>query len=66
VHSTYTPGKKPVIRFSQRELANMVGGTRESVNRCLRNWQRNGIVQIAEGLIIITDRSALEEMAEPT
>jgi hypothetical protein len=36
------------------------------VNRCLRNWQRNGIVQIAEGLIIITDRSALEEMAEPT
>jgi CRP/FNR family transcriptional regulator, cyclic AMP receptor protein len=62
LHSTSTP----VIRFSQRELANMVGGTRESVNRCLRNWQRNGIVQIAEGLIIITDRSALEEMAEPT
>jgi CRP/FNR family transcriptional regulator, cyclic AMP receptor protein len=64
--STYMPGKKPVIRFSQRELANMVGGTRESVNRCLRNWQRNGIVQIAEGSIIITDQSALEEMAEPT
>jgi CRP/FNR family transcriptional regulator, cyclic AMP receptor protein len=64
--STSTPGKKPFIRFSQRELANMVGGTRESVNRCLRNWQRNGIVQIAEGSIIITDRSALEEMAEPT
>jgi CRP/FNR family transcriptional regulator, cyclic AMP receptor protein len=63
---TDTPGKKPVIRFSQRELANMVGGTRESVNRCLRNWQRNGIVQIAEGSIIITDLSALEEMAEPT
>jgi CRP-like cAMP-binding protein len=65
LHSTSTPGKKLVIRFSQRELANMVGGTRESVNRCLRNWQRNGIVQIAEGSIIITDRSALEEMAEP-
>jgi CRP/FNR family transcriptional regulator, cyclic AMP receptor protein len=66
LHSTSTPGKKPVIRFSQRELANMVGGTRESVNRCLRNWQRNGIVQIAEGSIIITNRSALEDMAEPT
>ena len=59
-------GKTPTIRFSQRELANMVGGTRESVNRCLRNWQRNGIVQITEGSIIITNRPALENMAEPT
>jgi CRP/FNR family transcriptional regulator, cyclic AMP receptor protein len=58
--------KTPVIHYSQRELANMVGGTRESVNRCLRNWQRNGIVQITEGSIIITNRPALEQMAEPT
>src|SRR5262245_40919324 len=62
-----TPRKKtPIIHYSQRELANMVGGTRESVNRCLRNWQRNGIVQITEGSIIITNRPALEQMAEPT
>jgi CRP/FNR family cyclic AMP-dependent transcriptional regulator len=66
LHSTSAPGKTPTIRFSQRELANMVGGTRESVNRCLRNWQRNGIVQITEGAIIITNRPALENMAEPT
>ena len=63
---TFAPRKRPVIRYSQRELANMVGGTRESVNRCLRNWQRNGIVQITEGSIIITNRPALEQMAEPT
>jgi CRP-like cAMP-binding protein len=65
LHSTSTPGTKPVIRFSQRELANMMGGTRESVNRCLRNWQRNGIVQVTEGSITITNRSALENMAKP-
>jgi CRP/FNR family transcriptional regulator, cyclic AMP receptor protein len=53
-------------RFSQRELASMVGGTRESVNRCLRNWQRSGIVAIADGSIIVVDRPALENMAEPT
>jgi CRP/FNR family transcriptional regulator, cyclic AMP receptor protein len=58
--------KTTKIRFSQRELANMVGGTRESVNRCLRNWQRNEIIQITEGAIIITNRPALENMAEPT
>jgi|SRR5260370_26922871 CRP/FNR family transcriptional regulator, cyclic AMP receptor protein len=61
-----TPRKTPIIHYSQRDLANMVGGTRESVNRCLRNWQRNGIVQITEGSIIITNRPALEQMAEPT
>src|SRR5215813_4204544 len=66
LHITSTPGTKPVIRFSQRELANMMGGTRESVNRCLRNWQRNGIVQVTEGSITITNRSALENMAEST
>jgi CRP/FNR family cyclic AMP-dependent transcriptional regulator len=64
--TTLAPRKRPVIHYSQRELANMVGGTRESVNRCLRNWQRNGIVQITEGSIIITNRPALEQMAEPT
>ena len=54
------------IGFSQRELANMVGGTRESVNRCLRNWQRSGIVKISEGSIVVTNQAALETIAEPT
>jgi Crp-like helix-turn-helix domain len=51
------------IRFSQRELANMVGGSRESVNKCLRNWQRTGLVRISGGSIIISDRPALENIA---
>jgi CRP/FNR family transcriptional regulator, cyclic AMP receptor protein len=53
------------IRFSQRELANMLGGSRESVNKCLRNWQRTGVVRIAGGSIIISDRRALENIADP-
>jgi CRP/FNR family cyclic AMP-dependent transcriptional regulator len=52
------------IRFSQRELANMLGGSRESVNKCLRNWQRTGLVRISEGSIVITDRRALENIAD--
>jgi CRP/FNR family transcriptional regulator, cyclic AMP receptor protein len=52
------------IRFSQRELASMVGGTRESVNKCLRKWQTGGIVQVSESWIAITDRAALENIAE--
>lgn len=60
------PAQPAMIRFSQRELANMVGGTRESVNRCLRSWHRDGIVQMTEGSIIVVNRPALENMAEPT
>jgi CRP/FNR family cyclic AMP-dependent transcriptional regulator len=52
----------PTIRFSQRELASMVGGTRESVNKCLRVWQRNGLVQVSEGYIVITDLTALDNL----
>jgi len=51
------------IRFSQRELASMVGGTRESVNKCLRRWQSGGIVEVSESWIVITDRAALENIA---
>ena len=61
-NSSATPAEK--IRFSQRELASMVGGTRESVNKCLRKWQSSGIVQVSESWIAITDRTALEQMAE--
>jgi CRP/FNR family transcriptional regulator, cyclic AMP receptor protein len=65
-HTGATPAQPAMIRFNQGHLASMVGGTRESVNRCLRSWQRNGIVQIAEGSIIVVNRRALENMAEPT
>jgi CRP/FNR family cyclic AMP-dependent transcriptional regulator len=59
------PVKAPEkIQFSQRELASMVGGTRESVNKCLRKWQSGGIVQVSESWIAITDRTALEQIAE--
>lgn len=52
------------IPFSQRELASMVGGTRESVNKCLRKWQNDGIVQVTERWIVIADRTALEDIAD--
>jgi CRP-like cAMP-binding protein len=55
--------QKSRIRYSQRELASMVGGTRESVNRCLRKWQSGDIIEISEGAIVIMNRPALEAVA---
>jgi CRP-like cAMP-binding protein len=52
------------VRLSQREIGSLVGATRESVNKWLGRWQRKGILQIAESLITIADRHALEELAQ--
>ena len=52
------------IRLTQRELGNIVGMTRESVNKCLREWQRAGIVRIEANAIVIVKREELEQVAE--
>jgi CRP/FNR family transcriptional regulator, cyclic AMP receptor protein len=51
------------IKLSQRELGHIVGATRESVNKCLREWQRGKVVQIDGISITILNRDALEALA---
>jgi CRP/FNR family transcriptional regulator, cyclic AMP receptor protein len=51
------------IQLSQRELGNFVGATRESVNKCLGDWQRAGILRIEENVIVLTDRASLKALA---
>ena len=53
------------IALSQRELGNIVGASRESVNKCLNEWQRRGIVTIEDNFITIANRKVLEQMANP-
>jgi CRP-like cAMP-binding protein len=57
--------KTEPIQLSQGDLGKLVGAARESVNRCLRTWQQAGIIAIKGGLIVVNDRAALEELAEP-
>jgi len=52
------------IQLTQRELGDVVGAARESVNKCLRSWQSDGIVAIEKGLITITNPKALEALVE--
>jgi len=58
------PAQGPKLGLSQRELATLIGGTRESVNRCLRDWHGRGIVHLRGGWIVIDTPAALEEIAE--
>jgi CRP/FNR family transcriptional regulator, cyclic AMP receptor protein len=52
------------LSLSQSELAEMAGGTREKVNRCLREWQRQGIIELKNRWTIIRSPEALRELVE--
>jgi CRP/FNR family transcriptional regulator, cyclic AMP receptor protein len=51
------------LSFSQRELAEMSGGTRENVNRCLRDWRERGIIALRRRGTIILQPDALRKLA---
>jgi CRP/FNR family transcriptional regulator, cyclic AMP receptor protein len=54
---------KPVgVKISQRALGELVGGSRESVNKHLQDWKRSGIIAIEKGAIVIRDLPALEAL----
>ena len=54
----------PRLSLSQSELAAMINGTRENVNRCLRDWQRRGIVEIRDRWIILAQEDALRDLVD--
>ncbi len=61
------PAKGPgptKLSLSQSELADMCGGTRENVNRCLREWQRRGILELKDRVTIIHKPEALRELVD--
>ncbi len=51
------------LSLSQGELARMISGTREAVNRELRAWQKRGIVGLADGWIVVERRADLAAIA---
>jgi CRP/FNR family transcriptional regulator, cyclic AMP receptor protein len=53
------------LSLSQTELAEMAAGTRENVNRCLRDWQRRGIVDLKGGWTTILKMEELRRFAAP-
>lgn len=56
-------GTRIDLRLSQGELADLVGTTRESVNKQIRAWSEQGVVRMARGEVMILDRERLERFA---
>jgi CRP/FNR family cyclic AMP-dependent transcriptional regulator len=47
------------LKISQRALGEIVGSSRESVNKHLQDWKRLGIIELEKGSILIRDVEAL-------
>jgi CRP-like cAMP-binding protein len=54
----------PQVRITQRELGQMIGMSRESTNKALRDWQRRGWVRLVKGGVAIADEAAVAREAE--
>lgn len=56
-------GLKLNIKLSQQQIGNLIGASRESVNKALGDWTRGGHLAMEGSFIVIRDRSALEAIA---
>ena len=57
-------GTRIELKLSQQELGDLVGATRESVNKQLRAWQSDGLLEQEKGRVILKDVEAFEMMGE--
>ncbi len=52
-----------MLRLSQQELGDLVGATRESVNKHLSDWTRQGIMRLQSGRMVISDIETVRRIA---
>jgi len=52
------------LAITQQEISEMVGMTRESINKQLRAWAGRNWVRLEHGAIVVLDIDALRELAE--
>jgi CRP-like cAMP-binding protein len=50
------------LHLSQSELGNIVGSSRESINKQLQVWHKAGLIDLAKGSIVIRDAMAIERL----
>lgn len=57
-------GLKIDLKLPQHELGELVGTSRESINKTLRQWGEESLVSFASGYLTIKDRDRLEDLAD--
>lgn len=61
---TVARGSHIELAISQTELGAMLQATRESVNRQMRRWVKQGIIEVDKGSITLVDPDRLETIAD--
>lgn len=54
------------LKLSQSELAQMLGVTREAVNKQLHAWVEKNVLRLDKGKVVVRDMKALKRAADPT
>jgi CRP/FNR family cyclic AMP-dependent transcriptional regulator len=52
------------LNVSQQELGEFAGATRESVNRQLCAWEREGVVALRRGRVVVTNPNVLRNLSD--
>jgi CRP-like cAMP-binding protein len=61
LHGNHGPSVE--LHVSQRELGSIAGGSRESVNKLLQIWHRQGLIDLSKGSVMIRDVEAIKRLA---
>jgi CRP/FNR family transcriptional regulator, cyclic AMP receptor protein len=60
------PESGKMIKLTQRNLSEMIGMSRESTNKQLRSWEKQKLISLQRGGIVILAPAALETIASTT
>jgi len=52
------------LKLSQGEIGKLTGATRESINKQMRAWEADGLIDCTKGFITIKDPDKLEELSD--
>ncbi len=52
------------VRITQEDIGSLVAGSRQSVNRILKQWQCQGVIDVAYGSVVIRNKPHLKRIAD--
>jgi CRP-like cAMP-binding protein len=57
-------GRTSELRLTQQDLADLIGASRESVSRILKEFERTNIVTLGRGRIVLKDKQRLRRLVD--
>lgn len=57
-------GTRIELRLPQQRIGELVGASRESVNKLMRQWAQSGLIRVDHRLVTLRDVDALHEIAD--